>query len=187
MTLVRVTPTLVTVPPTPIHALHVTGISGVTHTRKGITTITVGFDKSLDPSSAMKPAFYRLAPVKKGLIFSGGVRVGGVTYNGADPSVTVRLARPTKGRIRVIVRGGIRAADGTVSFGDFTAVVSRVRFGDCLVGKGLWRWSPSRDAEATARNRGFRMRVPPKGSRQFREALAGVPLSPRGAQRDPGL
>jgi len=52
-----------------------------------------------------------------------GVRVGGVTYHGATHSVTIRLAKPTKGAIRVIVWSGIMAADGAVSAGNFTAVV----------------------------------------------------------------
>jgi virginiamycin B lyase len=116
------TPLTVTPPPTPPS---VTRISG-TRTRRGITAITVGFDEALDPPSAMNPAFYSLALVvkmRRRLVFRV-VRVGGIpAYNGADHSVTIRLAKPTKGRIRVTVQGGIRAANGAVSSGNITVDV----------------------------------------------------------------
>jgi hypothetical protein len=104
----------------------VTGSPGVTRTRKGITGIAVGFNQALNPSSAMNPAFYSAAlgvRKRKGLVFSKGVRIGGVTYNGAAHSVTIVLAKATKGTIEVIIRGGIVTAAGAVTSGNFTVIV----------------------------------------------------------------
>jgi hypothetical protein len=52
------------------------------------------------------------------------VPIARVTYNRTGHSVTIRLAKPTKGNIRVIVRRGIKAANGAVSSSDYTGFVS---------------------------------------------------------------
>jgi hypothetical protein len=120
-TLLTVTPPQIPGPPC------VTGIVGVKHLRSGIMSITVAFSKALNAASATKRAFYGLAlgvKKKNSVVFSKNLRIAGVTYDASDYWVTIWLAKPTKGKIRVTVRSGIKAADGTVSSSAFTTVVS---------------------------------------------------------------
>jgi len=56
---------------------------------------------------------------KRKLVFSKVVRIGEVTYDGNAHTVTVRLAKPTKGTLQVTVFGGILAADGAFTSGNF--------------------------------------------------------------------
>jgi hypothetical protein len=99
----------------------VTGASVATHTRRGITSVKVGFDEALEPSSAANRSFYGLA----GLGNHGrrGVHASAIVYDDADQSVVIRLARPRKGRRLVTVQGGIEGANGAVSSGTFRGVI----------------------------------------------------------------
>jgi streptogramin lyase len=104
----------------------VTGVDAVAHSRKGITSILVGFDVALDPGSAGEGGFYSLAAgVKRHhkLVFRRGVKIRSVSYDGTAHTVTLQLARPHKGRIQVTVRAGIMAAAGVSSSGEFTTVI----------------------------------------------------------------
>jgi virginiamycin B lyase len=104
----------------------VTGVVSVAHSRKEITAIVLGFSEDLNPSSAGNAVFYSLdAGVKKRhrLQFTKHVKIGSVSYNGTTHQVTITLARPFKGKLQITARGGIEAANGLSSNGDFTAVV----------------------------------------------------------------
>jgi hypothetical protein len=104
----------------------VTGVVAVTHSRKGITSIILGFDEALDPGTAGTRRFYSLATgVKRHhkLVFRRGVKIGSVSYDGTAHAVTLKLTKPHKGLIQVTVRAGIVAVDGVSSVGEFTAVV----------------------------------------------------------------
>jgi hypothetical protein len=104
----------------------VAGVVSVPHSKKGITAIVIGFSEALDPSSAGNPAFYGLASgVKKKhkLVFSKGVKISSVSYDGNAHTVTLKLAKPTKGTMQVTVHRGVSATNGLSSSGDFTAVV----------------------------------------------------------------
>jgi hypothetical protein len=104
-----------------------TGFVSVTHRRKSITAIVLGFDESLVPASADTRTFYSLAGgVKKRhqLVYSKFLRIGGVSYDTNAHTVTIRLARPFKGQVEVTVHGGVMAANGTATGGDATLYVS---------------------------------------------------------------
>ncbi len=112
----------VTASPTPPH---VTGIVSVSRTKKGLTAITVGFDEALESQSADSEAFYSvLGAVKKHkkTVYTKGVGVKGISFDG-NSKVTIKFAKPYKGAVEVMVLGGILAADGAASSGDFSAVV----------------------------------------------------------------
>jgi hypothetical protein len=99
----------------------------VTHSKKGINQIIIGFSEDLIPSSVTNGSFFSLASgVKKRhkLVFSKRVKIGGVSYDGTAHQVTIRLAKPLKGKVQVTVHGGIMATNGLSSQGDFTAVVN---------------------------------------------------------------
>jgi hypothetical protein len=96
----------------------------VTHPRKGLVAIVLGFDEPLD--SAGNGGFYNLTSGIKErhrLLFSKALKIDGVSYDGSAHTVTPKLARPTKGPVQVTIRGGILSADGSTSRGDFTTVV----------------------------------------------------------------
>jgi hypothetical protein len=98
----------------------------VAHSKKGIAQIIIGFSEDLIPGSATNRRFFSIASgVKKRhkLVFSKRVKIGGVTYDGTAHRVTLKLAKPHKGRVQVTVRAGLVAADGMSSASDFTAVV----------------------------------------------------------------
>jgi hypothetical protein len=108
-------------PPPP----HVTGNVSVTRTKKGLTSITVGFDEALNPGSVANRALYSvLGAVKKHrkTVYSKGVRIKGISFDG-NTRVTINLAKPYKGAVKVTVHGGILATDGASSSGDFAAIV----------------------------------------------------------------
>jgi hypothetical protein len=113
-------PLAVTALPAPPHA---TGIAGVTHSRKGLTSITIGFDAPLDPGSAATAAHYSLSgAVKKRRSISYTRPVGFLTptYNPGSNSVKLSLTSPFKGTVKVQVYSGILGASGAASQGDFT-------------------------------------------------------------------
>jgi hypothetical protein len=104
----------------------VTKVVAVTHWRKAITAILLGFDEALDPASARKGGFYGLAAGAKSrqtVVFSHGVKIARVSYDRAAHTVRLKLAVPQRRPLQVTVRAGLVAADGMSSFSDFTAVV----------------------------------------------------------------
>jgi hypothetical protein len=104
----------------------VTNVVAVTHSRKAITAILLGFDEALDPASARKGGFYGLAAGVKSrqtIVFSHGVKIARVSYDRAAHTVRLKLAVPQRRPVQVTVRAGLVAADGMSSFSDFTAVV----------------------------------------------------------------
>jgi predicted outer membrane repeat protein len=105
----------------------VTGVASVTHSKKGINQIIIGFSEDLISSSATNGSFFSLASgVKKRhkLVFSKRVKIEGLSYDSTARRVAIRLAKPFKGRVQVTVHGGIMATNGLSSHGDFTAVVN---------------------------------------------------------------
>jgi hypothetical protein len=105
----------------------VTGVVAVATSRQEITSILVGFDEAVEPGSARKGSFYSLAAggaSGQTIVFSQGVKIARVSYDGAAHSVRLKLAVPQKGPVQVTVRAGLVAADGISSFSDFTAVVT---------------------------------------------------------------
>jgi len=106
---------------------HVTGIAGVVQSKKGLTSITIAFDETLNPGSAENMGFYSdvLGAVKKHrkTVYTKGVPIRGVTYDGIAQTVTITLAKPYKGAVQVMVLAGIVGTNGTSSSGAFSTVV----------------------------------------------------------------
>jgi hypothetical protein len=102
------------------------GVVSVERSRKGITSIVLGFNEAMDPASAGNRGFYGLASgVKKKhkLAFTKAVKISTVSYDNNAHTVTLKLAKPAKGTMQVGVHAGILATNGLASRGDFTAVV----------------------------------------------------------------
>ncbi len=105
----------------------VTGVVAVAHSRAGTTEIVLSFNEALDPRTTGKLGFYHLAAgvkTRHTLVFSKGLKIARVFYDGSTHQVTLKLAKPRKGAVQLTVRPGIVAADGISSFNAFTAVIS---------------------------------------------------------------
>jgi uncharacterized protein (TIGR03032 family) len=108
--------------PTPPHA---TGIIEVGRSRKGLTSITIGFDESLNPGSVGNLALYRvLGAVKKRkqTVFSKGVVIRSTSYDPSAHTLTINLAKPYKGAVQVTVRSGLVGANGAASLANFMGI-----------------------------------------------------------------
>jgi hypothetical protein len=104
----------------------VTRVVAVTHSRGGMTSITLRFDEALDRGTARNRGFSSVASAvrrQNTLVFTRRVRIGRVSYDGRTSQVTLTLARPHQGRVQVTVHGGIMAANGSSSDSEFTAIV----------------------------------------------------------------
>jgi hypothetical protein len=103
-----------------------TGIAGLVHSKKGLTSITIGFNEALNATSAEALVLYRVrGPVKKHkkTVYSKPVKIKGISFDG-NTRVTINLAKPHKGAVQVTVLPGIVAANGAVGNSSFSAVVS---------------------------------------------------------------
>jgi hypothetical protein len=98
----------------------------VRKSRKGIVALTVSFNEPLDPHSAANSGLYRVSTgVKKHrkTVYSKAVPIQNIIYNDSNRSVTLNLARPSKGSMELTVGAGIVGADGVSSRSAFTTIV----------------------------------------------------------------
>ncbi len=102
----------------------VSGLVGVTHVKKKVSAITIAFDEALESASADSIGFYQVAPEmkkRKRIVYGKPVTIA-VSYDGSH-DVTIRLARPVKGPLRLMVSPGIIAADGVAGEQPYTVTV----------------------------------------------------------------
>jgi hypothetical protein len=102
-----------------------TGVVDVGHSKKGLISVTIGFNEALDGSSAGKRAQYSLLGAVKTHgkeAFSKSLHIRRVRFEG-NSQVTIYLARPYKGAVLVTVRAGLVAANGLSSLANFSTVV----------------------------------------------------------------
>ena len=95
------------------------------HAKKKVSAITIAFDEALEMASADSMAFYQLTPVikkRKKVTYGKPVALASISYDGSR-DVTVRLARPIKGPLRLVVSPGIVAADSAAGVQGYAAIV----------------------------------------------------------------
>jgi hypothetical protein len=112
-----------TLPPLPPSAL---GIASVGRSKKGVTSVSIGFDTALDPGSASNIGLYKmLRGIKKHgkIVYNKALRIRSVHYDVNAHTVTIRLAVPFKGPLQVTLRAGILSLAGAPSTTAFTKVV----------------------------------------------------------------
>jgi hypothetical protein len=105
----------------------ITGVVSVTHSKKEITAIILGVNEPLNSASASNRGLYSLdSGIKKRhtLVFSKPARIGTVLYDSTTDTVTLKLAKPSKGPLQVTVHAGVMATDGISTRGNFTDIVS---------------------------------------------------------------
>jgi hypothetical protein len=103
------------------------GVIGVSHSKKKLVSITLGFNEALVSSSALDPSAYQvLAGVKKlrKTVYTKPLKIGGITYNNGANSVTLVLAKPLKGVVQVRVQGAMMGSNGASGSVEYTTVVS---------------------------------------------------------------
>jgi hypothetical protein len=96
------------------------------HSRKGMTGVSIAFDRDLDPSSARTAGLYLvLGAVKKGrkIVYSRNLPLKPPSYGAGTRKVTLVLARPYKGVVKVTVRSGLKAANGATSPWEFSWIM----------------------------------------------------------------
>jgi Ca2+-binding RTX toxin-like protein len=111
---------------TPTSPPHATGVIAANHNRKGLISITVAFDEALNPELVNNPGLYSVRGGVKAhgkTVHGKTVRIRAVNYDDTAHTVTINLARPSKGLVQVTIRPGIVAADGRASDGSFSALV----------------------------------------------------------------
>jgi hypothetical protein len=104
----------------------VTGVVAVAHPGRAITSILVSFDEALDAASASKGRFYGLAAgVVRGqtIVYSKRVKIARVSYDRAAHAVRLKLAVPQTGPVKLTIRAGFVAADGTRTSSNYTSIV----------------------------------------------------------------
>ncbi|MDB5350336.1 MAG: hypothetical protein JWN86_1583 [Planctomycetota bacterium] len=118
-------PSTPTAPVPPVSATpSVVGIAAVSRTKKGLGSISVAFDKAIDPTSAGKVSQYKvLGGIKKHgkTVYNKALRIRSVRYDLDTHAVTLSLVRPYKGALQVTVRGGIMAAGAGTGGGAVTS------------------------------------------------------------------
>jgi hypothetical protein len=128
----KLTPTPTPAPtPTPTQSptrvpLQVLGITRLVVTKKGLTSITIGFNERLNSSSAINRALYSVhgAVKKRGrTVLTTSVGIGGVSYDDTHQAVTINLAKPYKGLAQMMISGGILTPDGTSTVINYSTLV----------------------------------------------------------------
>jgi hypothetical protein len=105
-----------------------TRITGVDRTRKGLLSITVAFNEALDPGSAVEPGLFSVfgGVHKRGkTIYSRNLGIKTVSYDSEVESVTIKLARPYNGPVKLTVHAGIVADDGASRSADSSLFVTK--------------------------------------------------------------
>ena len=118
-------PPVVVTPPPPF-APYATGIVSLKQSKKGLMTITIGFNEALSAASADNPGLYSVLGAvkkKKKTVYTKVVKIKSAVYNGLT-QVTINLAKPYKGAAQVTVRAGIVAANGASSASSFSTIVA---------------------------------------------------------------
>ena len=116
--------TVTVLAPTPTPP-QVIGIASV-QSRKGLTAFIVVFNEPLDSGSASNPGLYHVfTPVKKRGItfFTRAVAIKSIHPRSGGATVTIKLARPVKGKVEVTIQGAIMAANGASNSINFSNIV----------------------------------------------------------------
>jgi hypothetical protein len=102
------------------------GIVSVSHIKKKLASVTLGFSEALASSSAVDPSAYvLLAGVKKlrKTVYTKPLTIGNIIYNSGANTVTLMLAKPLKGVVELRVQGVMTASNGATGTVAFTTVV----------------------------------------------------------------
>jgi hypothetical protein len=98
--------------------------------RKGLTALTVSYNEPLVPASASDSLLYqvfgsvtKVVKKRRETLFTRALALHGAGPGGTGNTVTVNLAKPFKGMVKVTVQGTLQAANGASNAVVFTTVV----------------------------------------------------------------
>ena len=115
----------ITVNPMILVPPHITGIVGITLSKKGLTAITIGFDQALVRGSVVNLSLYSVlgaVTTHRKTLYTKRVRIKAISFDGIS-RVTINLAKPYKGVAKVTVHGGILATTGALEERRLSAIV----------------------------------------------------------------
>jgi uncharacterized delta-60 repeat protein len=118
------TPDVLASPPPSVP--HVTGIASGGHSKKGLTSIIVLFDASMDSGSAGSQGNYKVFGAvkrKKHTVYTKFVGIRSITYDDSKHVATITLSKPYKGVLQVTAESGIMGTDGTSTDTPFVTTV----------------------------------------------------------------
>ena len=95
-------------------------------TKKGLTTIIVLFDESMNPGSAQATANYHLfagVKKKKHTVYTKFVGIRKVMYVDSSHTATITLSKPFKGLLQVTALSGILGVNGTSTISPLMIIV----------------------------------------------------------------
>jgi hypothetical protein len=97
------------------------------HSRKGLTSITVMFNESMDPTSAATTANYTVfgaVKKKKHTVYTKSVGKLSFSYSVSSRTVTITLKKPYKGAFQLTAESGILATDGEATSRPFVSILA---------------------------------------------------------------
>jgi hypothetical protein len=106
-----------------------TALGPTWHSRRGITSIGIGFDQPLDPRSAKRRRQYDvLADVMRrvkghDVMDRKALRIARASYNGSQRRVRIFLAKPYKTILHLMIYIGLVDANGAVTTESYSWVV----------------------------------------------------------------
>ena len=103
----------------------VSDVASASRSRKGLTAVTVTFDEPLDGGVVNDRALFNVyGAVKKHhkTAYTKVIGVKGISLAGGT-RVTINLRQALQGAVKVIIHGGILAADGATTGGDSSVVL----------------------------------------------------------------
>jgi Repeat of unknown function (DUF5650) len=109
--------------PTLPQVLAIAGVSS----KKGLTSFTVSFNEPLSSSSARSSGLYQVFAAATKIVkkhketrFAKALAIRSVSPNSTSSTVTIKLAKPFKGSVEVMVQGDITAGNGASNSVRFT-------------------------------------------------------------------
>jgi hypothetical protein len=104
----------------------VLGVIEVQHVKKKVSAVTIAFNQAMVPASVNNAALYSVfggVPNRGRVVFSKKLKIQTVLYDEADDTVSISLAKPYRGQVKVSLDGIIDATDGVARVTAFSGVV----------------------------------------------------------------
>jgi hypothetical protein len=99
----------------------VTGSVGVSHSKTG-TAYTIRFATPLNATSATNTSLYqvlegvtKVVKKHKQTLYTKALKIKSVVYTPGPNTVTIMLAKPSKGTVKVVIAPGLDGADGAAT------------------------------------------------------------------------
>ncbi len=96
-------------------------------TKKGLTSVNVSFDESLEAASAEDSSDYhvfgavtKVVKHRRKTVYTKPIKIKSVTYSSSSNTANVKLAKPVKGKVEIKVSGTFTTTSGTEETVNYT-------------------------------------------------------------------